>query len=67
MPHDKVDEETAECPMALDDIDLFEPGAQKFWYESYEILHKLVLVVLTLLFIRYPAKGTTKDTDGWVT
>jgi len=25
MPHDKVDEETAECPMALDDIDLFEP------------------------------------------
>ena len=40
MPHDKVDEETAECPMALDDIDLFEPGAQKFWYESYEILHK---------------------------
>ena len=30
MPHDKVDEETAKCPMSLDDIDLFEPGAQKF-------------------------------------
>ena len=39
MPHDKVDEETAECPMALNDIDLFEPGAQKFWYESYEVYH----------------------------
>ena len=60
MPHDKVDEETAECPMALDDIDLFEPGAQKFWYESYEILHKESPVH------KIPGEGTTKDTDGFI-
>mgnify|MGYP001156805286 FL=1 len=60
MPHDKVDEETAECPMALNDIDLFEPGAQKFWYESYEILHKESPVH------KIPGEGTTKDTDGFI-
>ena len=60
MPHDKVDEETAKCPMALNDIDLFEPGAQKFWYESYEILHKESPVH------KIPGEGTTKDTDGFI-
>ena len=60
MPHDKVDEETAKCPMALDDIDLFEPGAQSFGMTHMKYYIK------NLLFIRYPAKGTTKDTDGFI-
>jgi cytochrome P450 len=27
------------CPVTLDDVDLFGPGAQEHWYEAYEILH----------------------------
>ena len=27
------------CPVSLDDVDLFAPGAQEHWYEAYEILH----------------------------
>ena len=40
MPHDKINTDKAKCPVSLDDVDLFEDGAQNFWYESYEILHK---------------------------
>lgn len=28
------------CPVGLDDVDLFGPGAQEHWYEAYEILHR---------------------------
>ena len=28
-----------DCPVALDDVDLFGEGAQEHWYEAYEILH----------------------------
>ncbi len=28
------------CPVTLDDVDLFGPGAQEHWYEAYEILHR---------------------------
>ena len=27
------------CPAHLDDVDLFAPGAQEYWYEAYDILH----------------------------
>ena len=60
MPHDKISEDTAKCPMTLEEVDLFEPGAQKYWYESYEILHAESPVH------RIPGEGTTKDTDGFV-
>ena len=28
-----------ECPVSLEDVDLFAPGSQEHWYEAYEILH----------------------------
>ena len=28
------------CPVQLEDVDLFGPGAQEHWYEAYEILHR---------------------------
>ena len=27
------------CPMGLEDVDLFAPGAQEHWYDAYPILH----------------------------
>ena len=60
MPHDKVNEDTAKCPMSLDEVDLFEPGAQNFWYDSYKILHKESPVH------RIPGEGTSIDTDGFI-
>ena len=38
MPHDKLNKDTAKCPMSSDEVDLFEPGAQNFWYDSYKAL-----------------------------
>ena len=32
-------EKVAGCPMHLDDVDLFAPGAQEHWYAAYDILH----------------------------
>lgn len=29
----------AKCPVNLDDVDLFAPGAQEYWYDAYPILH----------------------------
>ena len=28
------------CPMSLDEVDLFGPGAQEHWYDAYPILHE---------------------------
>ena len=28
------------CPVDLEDVDLFGPGAQEHWYEAYDILHQ---------------------------
>ena len=28
------------CPVHLEDVDLFAPGAQEHWYDAYPILHK---------------------------
>ena len=27
------------CPVSLEDVDLFGPGAQEHWYDAYPILH----------------------------
>ena len=50
----------AKCPMSLDEIDLFAPGAQKYWYDSYKILHNEAPVH------RIPGEGTSPDTDGFI-
>jgi len=28
------------CPVRLEDVDLFGPGAQEHWYEAYDLLHE---------------------------
>ncbi|MFN0096756.1 MAG: cytochrome P450 [Dehalococcoidia bacterium] len=48
------------CPVNLEDVDLFGPGAQEFWFESYEILHRDAPV------FRIPGQGTTPNHDCFV-
>jgi len=48
------------CPVNLEDVDLFAPGAQEHWYESYPILHEHAPVQVL------PGEGTTPGTDGFV-
>jgi cytochrome P450 len=48
------------CPVTLDDVDLFSPGAQEHWYESYPILHAQEPVH------RIPGEGTTPHHDGFI-
>jgi len=48
------------CPVDLQDVDLFSPGAQEHWYEAYEILHREAPV------LRIPGEGTTREHDGFI-
>ena len=48
------------CPVNLDEVDLFAPGAQEHWYESYEILHNESPVH------RIPGEGFEPGTDGYI-
>ncbi len=48
------------CPMHLEDVDLFSPGAQEHWYEAYEILHREAPV------LRLPGEGPTPGSDGFI-
>ncbi len=48
------------CPVQLEDVDLFSPGAQEHWFEAYEILHAESPV------LRIPGEGTSPDHDGFV-
>jgi cytochrome P450 len=48
------------CPVTLDDVDLFGPGAQEHWYEAYEILHRDAPV------LRIEGGGLTPNTDAFV-
>ncbi len=48
------------CPMSLDDVDLFSPGAQEHWYEAYDILHEQSPVH------RIPGEGFLPGTDGFI-
>ncbi len=53
-------EKPAKCPMKLDEVDLFAPGAQEHWYAAYEILHAQSPVQ------KLPGEGATPGTDGYV-
>jgi len=48
------------CPVKLEDVDLFSPGAQEHWYEAYPILHAQAPVH------RIPGEGSVPDTDGFI-
>ena len=48
------------CPVGLDDVDLFAPGAQEHWYEAYEILHEQAPV------LKIPGEGLGDGSDGFI-
>ena len=48
------------CPVHLDDVDLFSPGAQEHWYEAYDILHDNAPVH------RIPGEGFEPGTDAFI-
>ena len=48
------------CPMTLDEVDLFSPGAQEHWYEAYPILHAQAPVH------RIPGEGMTPASDAFI-
>ncbi len=48
------------CPVGLDSVDLFGPGAQEHWYEMYEILHREAPV------LRIAGGGLKPGTDAFV-
>ena len=48
------------CPVHLDDVDLFSPGAQEHWYEAYDILHSEAPVH------RIPGEGFEPGTDAFI-
>jgi len=52
--------ERASCPHALGDVDLFAPGAQAYWYEAYDILHREAPVH------KLPGEGLTPGSDAYV-
>ncbi|MDA1075648.1 MAG: cytochrome P450 [Proteobacteria bacterium] len=58
LPNHQLSE--MKCPVSLDDVDLFSPGAQEHWYEAYDILHRDAPVH------RIPGEGTTPEHDGFI-
>ncbi len=48
------------CPRSLDEVDLFAPGAQEYWYEAYDILHDQAPVH------RLHGEGFLPGTDAFV-
>ena len=48
------------CPVTLEDVDLFAPGAQEHWYEAYKILHQQAPV------LRLPDEGLGPNSDGFI-
>lgn len=48
------------CPMSLDEVDLFGPGAQEHWYDAYPILHEQAPVYIL------KGQGLAPGTDGYV-
>jgi len=48
------------CPVGLDDVDLFSPGAQEHWYDAYPILHNDAPVH------RIPGEGHAPGSDGFI-
>lgn len=50
----------AGAPRALEDVDLFAPGAQEHWYDAYAILHEHAPVQ------RLAGEGLTPGSDAYV-
>jgi cytochrome P450 len=48
------------CPVNLEDVDLFAPGAQEHWYDAYPILHGQSPVH------KLAGEGLTPDTDAFI-
>ncbi len=48
------------CPVQLDDVDLFGPGAAEHWYEAYDILHREAPVH------RLEGEGLQPGTDAFI-
>jgi cytochrome P450 len=48
------------CPVSVEDVDLFGPGAQEHWYEAYEILHREAPVQ------KIPGEGLGPGSDGYL-
>ena len=48
------------CPVHLEDVDLFSPGAPEHWYEAYDILHNHAPVHCI------PGEGFAPGTDAFV-
>ncbi|MEH6569080.1 MAG: cytochrome P450 [Halioglobus sp.] len=48
------------CPVAVEDVDLFGPGAQEHWYEAYPILHRDAPVLVL------PGEGPDGKSDAFV-
>jgi cytochrome P450 len=48
------------CPKKADEVDLFAPGAQAYWYDSYAILHNEAPV------LKLKGEGLVEGTDAFV-
>ena len=48
------------CPVSVEDVDLFSPGAQEHWYEAYPILHAKSPVH------RIPGEGSEPGKDAFI-
>lgn len=48
------------CPHSAAEVDLFEPGAQDYWFEAYEVLHEQAPVC------RIPNGGDRPGTDAFI-
>lgn len=52
--------EVSKCPMHLDEVDLFADGAQEYWFEAYEILHREAPVH------KIPGEGDEPGSDAFI-
>ena len=50
----------AKCPVHVNDVDLFAPGAQAHWFDAYRILHQDAPVH------RLPGEGDHPGTDAYI-
>jgi cytochrome P450 len=48
------------CPVNLEDVDLFSPGAQEHWYDAYPILHRESPVHCL------PGEGLSPEQDAYI-
>lgn len=51
---------TMSCPVSLEDVDLFAPGAQEHWYDAYPILHGEAPVLVL------PGEGLDGQSDAFI-